>query len=80
MNIGDLVKLRGDKTVGIILAKNRVTTKYDGSKRGKTLAMEYLVSLITNNKASWYIEDSLELVNEGKERRASPKSRRPRKE
>ena len=80
MNIGDLVKLRGDKTVGIILAKNRVTTKYDGTKRGKTLAMEYLVSLITNNKASWYIEDSLELVNEGKERRASPKSRRPRKE
>lgn len=80
MNIGDLVKRKGDEVIGIILAKNRVTTKYDGSKRGKTLAMEYLVSLITNNKASWYIEDSLELVNEGKERRASPKSRRPRKE
>lgn len=76
MEVGDLVKRRDDETIGIILAKNRVRTKYDGTERGKTLAMEYLVKLITNNKASWYIEESLELVNEGRER---IKNRRPRK-
>lgn len=76
MNIGDLVKRKGDETIGIILAKNRVSTKYDNPERGKTLAMEYLVKLITSNKASWYIEESLELVNEGRER---IKNRRPRK-
>ena len=76
MEIGDLVKRKGDETMGIVLAKNRVRTKYDGTERGKTLAMEYLVKLITNNKASWYIEESLELVNEGRKR---IKNRRPRK-
>jgi hypothetical protein len=76
VEVGDLVKRRDDETIGIILAKNRVRTKYDGTERGKTLAMEYLVKLITNNKASWYIEESLELVNEGRER---IKNRRPRK-
>ena len=76
MEVGDLVKRRGDETIGIVLAKNRVSTKYDNPERGKTLAMEYLVKLITNNKASWYIEESLELVNEGRER---IKNRRPRK-
>lgn len=77
MEVGDLVKRKGDGTVGIVLAKNRVRTKYDGTGGGKTLAMEYLVKLITNNKASWYIEESLELVNEGRERNS--KNRRPRK-
>ena len=76
MEIGDLVRRKGDETIGIVLAKNRVRTKYDGTERGKTLAMEYLVKLITNNKASWYIEESLELVNEGRKR---IKNRRPRK-
>ena len=76
MNVGDLVKRKGDDELGVVLAKNRVRTKYDGTERGKTLAMEYLVKLITNNKASWYIEESLELVNEGRER---IKNRRPRK-
>ena len=76
MQVGDLVRRKGDETIGIVLAKNRVSTKYDGIERGKTLAMEYLVKLITNNKASWYIEESLELVNEGRKR---IKNRRPRK-
>ena len=76
MEVGDLVRRKGDETIGIVLAKNRVSTKYDGIERGKTLAMEYLVKLITNNKASWYIEESLELVNEGRKR---IKNRRPRK-
>ena len=76
MEVGDLVKRKGDETIGIVLAKNRVSTNYDNPERGKTLAMEYLVKLITNNKASWYIEESLELVNEGRER---IKNRRPRK-
>ena len=72
-----MVKRKGDETVGIVLAKNRVRTKYDGTERGKTLAMEYLVKLITGKKASWYIQDSLELVNEAKQR--DTKNRRPRK-
>ena len=76
MEVGDLVKCKGDETIGIVLAKNKVTAKYDGIGRGKTLAIEYLVKLITSNKASWYIEESLELVNEGRER---IKNRRPRK-
>ena len=66
MQVGDLVQRRGDGTIGIILAKNRVSTKYDNPERGKTLAMEYLVKLVTDNKAAWYIEDSLELVNESR--------------
>jgi len=77
VEVGDLVKRRGDETMGIVLAKNRVSTKYDDPEKGKTLAMEYLVSLITNNKASWYIQDSLELVNEGRKRNS--KNRRSRK-
>lgn len=77
MNIGDLVRRKGDETIGIVLAKNRVSTKYHGAERGKTLAMEYLVKLITNSKASWYIEESLELVNEGRKR--GSKNRRSRK-
>ena len=76
MEIGDLVRRKGDETIGIVLAKNRVRTKYDGTERGKTLAMEYLVSLITNNKASWYIQESLELVNEGRERIKNRRSRK----
>lgn len=76
MEVGDLVKRKGDDELGVVLAKNRVRTKYHGTERGKTLAMEYLVKLITSNKASWYIEESLELVNEGRER---IKNRRPRK-
>ena len=76
MRIGDLVKRKGDGAIGIVLAKNRVSTKYDDPERGKTLAMEYLVKLVTDNKASWYIQDSLELVNEG---RQGSKNRRPRK-
>ena len=77
MEVGDLVRRKGDETMGIVLAKNRVSTKYDDPERGKTLAMEYLVKLITDNKAAWYIQDSLELVNEG--RNSGSKNRRPRK-
>jgi hypothetical protein len=77
VEVGDLVRRKGDETMGIVLAKNRVSTKYDDPERGKTLAMEYLVKLITDNKAAWYIQDSLELVNEG--RNSGSKNRRPRK-
>ena len=77
MRIGDLVKRKGDGAIGIVLAKNRVSTKYDDPERGKTLAMEYLVKLVTDNKATWYIQESLELVNEGRKR--DSKNRRPRK-
>ena len=77
MEIGDLVRRKGGETIGIVLAKNRVSTKYDDPERGKTLAMEYLVKLITDNKAAWYIQESLELVNEG--RNSGYKNRRPRK-
>ena len=77
MEIGDLVRRKGGETIGIVLAKNRVSTKYDDPERGKTLAMEYLVKLITDNKAAWYIQESLELVNEGRNR--GYKNRRPRK-
>ena len=66
MQVGDLVRCKGGDLMGIVLAKNRVRAKYDDTKIGKTLAMEYLVSLITSKKASWYIQDSLELVNEGR--------------
>jgi len=66
MQVGDLIRLRGDKTMGIVLKKNRITRSYDNPEAGKTLAMEYLVKLVTDNKAAWYIQDSLELVNEGR--------------
>ena len=65
MQVGDLIRLRGDKTFGIVLEKNKIAMSYDNPEVGKTLAVEYLVNLITNNKTAWYIEDSLELVNEG---------------
>ena len=52
--------------MGIVLKKNRITRSYDNPEAGKTLAMEYLVKLVTDNKAAWYIQDSLELVNEGR--------------
>ena len=66
MQVGDLIRLRGDKTIGIVLEKNKIAMSYDNPEAGKTLAVEYLVNLITNNKTAWYIEDSLELVNEGR--------------
>ena len=66
MQVGDLIRLRGDKTMGIVLEKNRIAQSYDNPEAGKTLAMEYLVKLVTDNKAAWYIQDSLELVNEGR--------------
>ena len=66
MQVGDLIRLRGDKTMGIVLEKNRIARSYDNPEAGKTLAMEYLVKLVTDNKAAWYIQDSLELVNEGR--------------
>ena len=68
MQVGDLVRCRGGSVMGIVLAKNIIKAKYNGIGKGKTLAMEYLVKLITGNKATWYIQDSLELVNEASER------------
>ena len=66
MQVGDLIRLRGDKTMGIVLKKNKIAQSYDNPEEGKTLAMEYLVKLVTDNKAAWYIQDSLELVNESR--------------
>ena len=66
MQVGDLIRLRGDKTIGIVLEKNKIAMSYDNPDATKTLAIEYLVNLVTNNKAAWYLEDSLELVNEGR--------------
>ena len=72
MQVGDLVRLREPlnfsphrkNLLGVIVDINKIKGNYDKQKR-RTLGIEYKVSIITNNKAAWYIEDSLELVNEG---------------
>jgi len=74
MEIGDLVKLRhslnfspdNKSILGVIVDTNEISSDYEGGKDGRILGIEYKVSIITNNKAAWYIEDSLELVNEGR--------------
>ena len=74
MKIGDLVRLRqslnfspdSKNILGIIVDTNKINSDYEGGKDGRILGIEYKVSIITNNKAAWYIEDSLELVNEGR--------------
>jgi hypothetical protein len=70
VKIGDLVRLKNfDNDVyalGIVLDTHKISANYDNPSETKTLAIEYRVGLITNNKAAWYIEDSLELINEGR--------------
>jgi hypothetical protein len=71
VEVGDLVRLREPlnfsphrkNLLGVIVDINKIKGSYDNQK-GRTLCIEYKVSIITNNKAAWYIEDSLELVNE----------------
>ena len=75
MQVGDLVKLKEplnfgpDKRnlLGVIVGVNKIaaaSSKQAGAKQ-EYLGIEYKVRIITNNKAAWYIEDSLELVSEG---------------
>ncbi len=75
MRVGDLVRLKkglnfspdGRNLLGIIVEMHKLATtsaKHRGVKR-EFLGIEYKVRIITNNKAAWYIEDSLELVSEG---------------
>jgi hypothetical protein len=75
MQIGDLVRLKKtlnytteDRNIlGVIVDIHKITTastKRSGIKE-EYLGVEYKVSIITNNKTAWYIEDSLELVSEG---------------
>ena len=75
MQIGDLVRLKKtlnytteDRNIlGVIVDIHKITTastKRSGIKE-EYLGAEYKVSIITNNKTAWYIEDSLELVSEG---------------
>jgi hypothetical protein len=74
VEIGDLVKLKkglnfapdNRDILGIIIDKHQITsasTKDHGIKE-EYLATEYQVNIITNNKTAWYIDGSLELVNE----------------
>ena len=74
MEVGDLVKLRQmdfcgkrKNILGVIVDKNiRSSTSDTGSGLKKEyLGTEYKVNIITNNKAAWYIDSSLELVSEG---------------
>ena len=73
MEVGDLVRLRcslnfspdNKSILGVIVDTNKINSDYEGGKDGRILGIEYKVKVITNNKAAWYIEDSLELVNEG---------------
>ena len=75
MQVGDLVRLKtglnfspDDKNIlGVIVDIHKIataSTKRRGIKE-EYLGLEYKVSIITNNKAAWYIEDCLELVSEG---------------
>ena len=75
MEIGDLVRLKKtlnysteDRNIlGVIVDIHKIataSTKRSGIKE-EYLGVEYKVSIITNNKTAWYIEDSLELVSEG---------------
>ena len=76
MEIGDLVRLKKtlnysteDRNIlGVIVDIHKIataSTKRSGIKE-EYLGVEYKVSIITNNKTAWYIEDSLELVSEGR--------------
>ena len=75
MQVGDLVRLKRGlnfspnrrNLLGIIVEIHKLatdSTKHRGVKQ-EFLGIEYKVRIITNNKAAWYIEDSLELVSEG---------------
>ena len=75
MQVGDLVRLKKalnysteDRNIlGVIVDIHKIataSTKRTGIKE-EYLGVEYKVSIITNNKTAWYIEDSLELVSEG---------------
>jgi len=75
MQVGDLVRLKEmnfsqDRRdiLGIVIGENVIVSRGSEITGGKKqfLGIEYKVSIITNNKAAWYIEDSLELVNEGR--------------
>ena len=74
MQIGDLVRLKNPlnfspdskNLLGVIIEIKKIKSDYINGKSGMILGMEYRVSIITNNKAAWYIQDSLELVSEGR--------------
>ena len=74
MQVGDLVRLKKNlnfapdikNLLGVIVDIRQIKSDDINRKRGVILGMEYKVSIITNNKAAWYIHDSLELVNEGR--------------
>jgi hypothetical protein len=72
MEVGDLVKVKNSKTLptkkepntlGVIIDIHKIATTV-GLKE-EYIGIEYKVSIVTNNKAIWYIEDNLELVSEG---------------
>ena len=75
MRVGDLVKLKkqinfapdDQNILGFIIDIRKMGDSSSSSQRIKReyLGTEYKVSIITNNKTAWYIEDSLELVSEG---------------
>lgn len=76
MQIGDLVRLKkglnfapeSRDILGIIIDKHQIasaSTEHHGIKE-QYLATEYQVNIITSNKTAWYIDDSLELVNESR--------------
>jgi hypothetical protein len=76
VEVGDLVKLKkglnyspeSRDILGIITGKHQITsasTENHGIKE-EYLATEYQVNIITNNKTAWYIDDSLELVNDSR--------------
>ena len=75
MQIGDLVRLKkglnfspnNKNILGVIIDVHKITTASPRRKgiKEEYLGVEYKVSIITNNKTAWYIEDSLELVSEG---------------
>ena len=71
MQIGDLVRLKkglnfapeSRDILGIIIDKHQIasaSTEHHGIKE------QYQVNIITSNKTAWYIDDSLELVNESR--------------
>ena len=75
MQVGDLVRLKNplispveeESLLGVIIDINKITTASmrHRSVKEEYLGVEYKVSIITNRKSAWYIEDSLELVSEG---------------
>jgi len=71
MEIGDLVKLKqplnfssnNNNLLGIIVDIHKIVSAENSRKN--CIGIEYKVNVVTNNKAAWYFEDSLELVCEG---------------